>query len=89
MKTIHKFVIPTEGGRISMPIRALIAHVHEQNGDICLWALIDGWETRVEDRNFAVFGTGHPIPEDKPLRYIGTAHLYDGETVSHVFEVRP
>jgi hypothetical protein len=86
MRTIWKFPLPVETVvRISMPAGASVLSVHERNGDLCLWALIDPDATR-EMREFRVHGTGHPVPEDRPLRFIGTAHLMGGALVFHVFE---
>lgn len=83
-RTVWKFELQP---RITllMPAGAQALHVHEQNGGVCLWALVDP-EAPKEARTFLTFGTGHEgVPED--ARYVGSAHLSGGVLVFHVFEV--
>lgn len=67
-----------------MPIGAEIIHVHEQHGDICLWAIVDP-AADTETRRFLIYGTGWEMP-DAPGTYIGTGHMAGGDYVFHVFE---
>lgn len=84
MKTIWKFELPS-GGITKMPANAEVLCVQSQNGNPCLWALVNSDEPMVEMRYFKVYGTGHSIPEN-PGKYIGTFQLQSGAFVFHVFE---
>lgn len=84
MKTIWKFTLQPQC-ELEMPKGAQILSVREQGEDICLWALVDPAAEKVT-RKFCGFGTGHDVP-DGDMRFVGTAHLYGGSMVFHVFEV--
>ena len=71
--------------------------VKEQNGNICLWAIVDP-SAPMAKRKFAIYGTGHPMPDDlSDHAYLGTVQTYivEGncggknttEFVWHVFEI--
>jgi hypothetical protein len=84
-RTIWKFTLaPGNAAGVSMPIGANILHVHEQHGDICLWAEVDS-KAPYELRRIAIYGTGHEMPAD-PGAYIGSVHLANGRLVFHVYE---
>jgi len=83
MKTIWKFEMPPSW-EISMPAGAEFLSIGEQHNKVCLWMLVDP-EATDEIRRFAVFGTGHPVP-DIPLRFLGSVQLFDGDLVFHAFE---
>lgn len=89
MNRIFKFPLEaTQEQHIMMPTDARILSVHDQDGRICLWVLVDDKLPNDENRCFVIFGTGHPI--NRPLNnlaFIGTAHLSDGALVFHVFEL--
>lgn len=70
---------------VGIPEGAEILSVHEQEGNICMWVLLDPTAEK-ERRSFQVFGTGHVVP-DIPMKFIGTVHMYRGELVWHVFEL--
>ena len=70
--------------RFDMPKSAKIVSVHEQNGRVCLWALVDP-KASLETRYFILCGTGQKI-DIGPVTYLGTAHLMGGNLVLHVFE---
>lgn len=84
-KSIYKFQIGPVA-EISLPLGALIVHVHEQNRAVCIWVLAD-WRNTVmrELRTFCLIGTGHEIPANRC--YHGTAHFPRDGLVLHVFEV--
>ena len=89
MKTIYKYELIPSGNTIivSMPKDSKLLHIHEQRGDMFIWAMVDT-DNEVEDRQFKIFGTGHEIPkDDEHLLYIGTVHLNHLELVFHVFEI--
>ena len=84
MKTIWKFVVEPACS-IDMPAGAQVLSVREQGGAICLWALVDP-AAPLEARRFIWVGTGHRMPDEAPLTYLGTGHLDQGALVFHVFE---
>lgn len=83
MKTIWKWILPIDG-MISAPIGAKVLDVQSQDGEPCLWLLVDPSGCKV-DRKFTTYGTGHQVPDD-PGEYVGTYQLLDGALVFHVFE---
>ena len=89
--TIWKYVLKPICA-LEMPKGAQILSVHAQassvHEDICMWALVDPTQTK-EIREFAVFGTGHPVPPGANMKFLGTAMLNEGRLVFHVFEVLP
>lgn len=84
-KTIWKYDV-SQGGIFHIPIGAKILSVQAQQCDVCLWMLVDP-DSKLEQRHFQIYGTGHPIPEIDDLEYIGTAVLNGLPLVWHVFEV--
>ena len=84
MRSVYKYVIPKVECVVSVPMirDAQVIHVHEQNGDICLWALVELSRTAFEHRVFYIRGSGHSVEDD--LVYLGTAHI--GPYIWHVFE---
>lgn len=91
MKRIWKFQIKTLSDEVtlSVPGTPQWLSVGEQDGTLCLWALI---EDRDERRTIVlrIVGTGHPIEDAHTLQYIGMTQVrYAGGTgVWHVFEKR-
>lgn len=98
MSTIRKFVLTPDNAQpysdhavftVKMPRGASVLHVHEQAGEICLWAMCEP-EAKPVARRFVVFPTGgsvlFPIGDAAgEVEYLGTAHA--GALVWHVFEV--
>lgn len=82
MKTIYKYAIGVNG-RVVAPRGAKFLTVHEQNGEICVWAEVDTDEPSVE-HNFFYVGTGFPV-DDTPNKYLGTAFFGNASVVIHVF----
>jgi len=74
---------------LKLPTGAKILTVQAQDGNPCLWALVD--ETlpkfRFEIHAIAIYGTGTPIP-DEPGDYIATFQIMGGELVFHAFEYK-
>lgn len=87
MNAIWKYTLDKLDKRLDIPASAKILAVHEQRGEICLWATVDPGMDR-ESRRFLVIGTGHDMPEGQ-LDFVGTVGLNDWALVFHVFEVRP
>ncbi|WCD44192.1 hypothetical protein Lumi_053 [Xylophilus phage Lumi] len=86
MKTIHKFNLDPVGSLTTMalPLGAKLRHVHMQHDMVCLWFEVDT-NKPIKTRDFTMFGTGHPMPDNVPLEYCGTVHM--GSFVFHVYEV--
>jgi hypothetical protein len=86
MKTIFKYPLSPDGSLpIQMPIGAELLCAREQGDVICVWALVDTDAASQRARTFRTFRTGHEIPDDPHLRYVGTA-LLPGGIAFHVFE---
>lgn len=83
MKTVWKIRLYMAPGRtvVVVPKGFVPLHADTQNGDICVWGLVDPDEREVEG-SFDTFGTGHMIPSPTG-NYVGT--VMDGEYVWHVF----
>ncbi len=86
---IWKFPLVMEGcNTVQMPVAAGVMSVHVQrpnpdlDGTICLWAICDP-KAPLEDRHFAVVGTGRTMPPDLK-KFIGTVPI--GPVAWHVFE---
>lgn len=86
MKTIWKYTLQPIS-TFEMPIGAKPLSVGVQFEEVmCMWVMVDptGPLVTYEERTFVVFGTGHPIPDNLDLNFIGTV-MSDG-LVFHVFE---
>jgi len=82
--TIHKFIVYVEDRPVvNMDPTARIVEVRPGPlSTLNVWAIVDT-DHPLEPRQFAIHGTGHPIPPGE--RYVGTA---PGPTfVWHLFEV--
>lgn len=88
MKTIWKFALETTDVQtIRMPKNADIFKTAQVQFDrICVWAAVDP-EATMEDREFHIMGTGHPMGDLSPANstLLGTVQLADGALVFHVF----
>jgi hypothetical protein len=73
---------------LAMPPGALFLDIQVQNGVPCLWALVDETKQDYEDRSIAIYGTGHPLPEELG-KYIASFQMMFGGLVFHAFEVDP
>lgn len=86
MKTIYKYELRMDDtASIKMPEGAKILCVKTQNGNPCIWALVDT-EVQGEYRSFVIFGTGHDVENEG--EYIGTFLIDSDSLVFHVFEVQ-
>jgi hypothetical protein len=84
--TIWKYILHiADEITIGMPEGAVVLSVQDQQGIACLWVKVDPTKPKV-NRDFAIFGTGHPINRDR-LHFIGTIQQHEGALVWHVFEV--
>lgn len=87
MKAIWKFQLRNAYPRVAMPQGAEILSAHEQNGEICLWAMVNP-DAPFVDRNFVILGTGEESSSEfaAQLKFIGTTLINSGRFVFHVFE---
>jgi len=84
MKRVFKYELSQSTKTLEIPGGARIVNVNGQNGVVCLWAIVDS-ENSLEKRTFQIYGTGHPIEDDRAEAYVGTAHV--APFVWHVFEL--
>ena len=85
-RTISKFQFePNDRIEFTMPIGAEILTVQMQNGQPCVWALVNP-QVKTEKRILRIVGTGHTII-DKLGKYIGTFQLMEGQLIFHLFEL--
>lgn len=84
MSEVWKFQPNPLADILFMPRGAKPLHVHEQDGTICLWALVDSTAPYARHR-VVVICTGQPVLLTD--EYVGSAHLFDehGNLVFHVF----
>ena len=74
--------------KTKMPMGAEVLHVAEQNGELCVWALVNP-ENTLQEQLFRIFGTGHRIPDDEYfLKHVGTVLMENGKLVWHVFQYK-
>jgi len=81
---IYKYyLVITDTQSLNLPEDAQILSVAEQNGELCLWALVipDNPKTY---RTFEILGTGNPIPKTLRRKFIGTVPMES--FMWHVFE---
>ena len=80
MKTIYKYNLSQP---VHMPWGSTVVKVGIQNGQCCIWALVDT-NAPVEERRFVVVGTGSEI--DDNMVYVGT--MFEEPFVWHVVELK-
>ena len=86
MKTTWKFELTPGICEKKIPVGAKILHLNEQNGNVCIWALINPYADK-EYRKFLTVGTGVEIPVECENNYIGTSHTFNGKNVTHTYEM--
>lgn len=87
MKAIHKWVLEVKDWQIiAIDGGATILSVQEQNGHICLWAIVDPSAPKA-DVGVRVIGTGELIQPHllEVIKHVGTVQLVNGAMVFHVF----
>lgn len=86
MKTIYKYPLPIGGAyTLQLPVGAQVLDVQDQHGAVQMWALVEMNAVGAENRTFAIYGTGHAIPEGVPMLHIST--FQQGPFVWHAFEL--
>jgi hypothetical protein len=87
-KQIWKYRLEVTGWQsITMPKGSEILTVQVQDGEPCLWALVDP-DAGTEERFIEMVGTGRQIPTDSGSigRYVSTFQMHGGSLVLHAFE---
>lgn len=85
--TIWKYLLDIADIQIiNLPGHSKPLSVQVQNGELCLWALVEEtmplrWSWRVR-----IVGTGHPFPDYLTCQFLGTVQM--GPLVWHVFVER-
>lgn len=86
MMTIWKSLLkPTDIQSIEVPIGAELLFAREQFEHIAIWYRCDSLAKK-ERRDIIIVGTGHIAPSMQEGRYLGSAALFKGELIFHVFE---
>ena len=86
MKTVWKFKVTDTHSIISIPKDAEILEAKLQGEDICIWAIVNDENEKV-NRRVNVIGTGWEVVGDFG-KYISTVQIPSsmGELVFHVFD---
>ena len=83
MKSIWKFPVEvTDEQFVEMPVGAQPLSVQVQDGQACIWALVDT-KAKKEERLVQIFGTGHPVANEGT--FIATFQMRGGALVFHAF----
>jgi len=86
-QTIYKFNLMVDDYQIiNLPIGSKILCVQTQDESPYIWALVKPNEIILSEHHIRTFGTGHDVPDNERLNYIGTYQLKNGALVFHVFE---
>lgn len=101
MPRMYKWVLePKDAQTITVPFGTKMMSVAEQHGAPCIWGLVPtrtaALQTAqkladtadVETKTILMYGTGHEIPDDPRLSFIGTVLLEGGSLVVHIYEVK-
>lgn len=85
MKTIYKYPLQiTDEQTVTGKIDYMLT-VKEQNGGLCLWAVVDDTLTE-RSISIRIVGTGHPFPDSNDCIHIETVVMPYGAFVWHIFE---
>jgi hypothetical protein len=80
MRKIYKYTLDQP---VRMPYGSTVVKVGIQNGQYCIWAIVDPFTSPVEHRRFVVVGTGHEL--DDNMVYVGT--VFEDPFVWHIMEL--
>lgn len=86
MMVIWKFeLLITDMQEVAMPVGAELLSVANQNGNLCLWAMVNPSKVN-QHRYIEIIGTGNPVYVDMGIdrKFIGTVVI--NQFVWHVFE---
>lgn len=84
---IWKYTLGPGHNKIDMPKGGRVLSVQVQHGEPRIWVMVDP-AAPIENREFSVYGTDHPIPDDQGYlkEFIGTIQMMEGNLIFHVFE---
>jgi hypothetical protein len=86
--TIWKFEIPNSPcPYVTMPRGAQVLSVNQQNGRICVWALVNS-KQESELAEFRIYATGENVEMTGACDFVGTVMMPSG-LVWHVFRDKP
>jgi hypothetical protein len=86
MVKIYKYPVPVKDEfTVPLPVGAKVLSVQMQRRQPTIWALVET-EAALQERRFAVRGTGHDAEGLQFEKYIGTWQMHDGDLVFHLFE---
>lgn len=86
-RTIWKYSILPNMNTINVPSGAKPLSVAFQGQELMVWLLVDPDASKV-DRTFAIYGTGHIIPEGREIGvFLGTTVHPTFGYVIHVFDL--
>ncbi len=84
--TIWKRVLEhTDKQTVVLPRYSEILFAREQYDQICIWFKCDPEIKDTQEKTIYIVGTGYTLPE-KARRHLGSASLFQGELIFHVFE---
>ena len=89
MLTVFKYQLPLgDYFKLALPKGARVLTADMQNGQPCLWALINP-DNKTEKRLFRFVGTGQMIEDSlKRLEFVATFQMEGGSLTLHIFEVK-
>lgn len=86
MRAVYKYPLEVvDEQHVKMPMGAQLLSVQDQNGNLCLWALVDTACALVQ-RKIRIVGTGNPVVTPGPGCFISTVQQRNGALVWHVFD---
>ncbi len=87
MRVVHKFELAIGTTTLHLPPGSKCLYVGNQNETICAWIELDPNDQAIEQCDFRVFGTGHPIDDivGMDITHVGSVLLYGGTGVFHVY----
>ena len=87
MTTIYKYSVIVKGSEmLDFPKGSILLSVHNQNGALVIYALVDTSETELEAYIINTVETGQQIPEGFIIgHFLGTVMFDSGKYVTHVF----
>ncbi len=94
MQSIYKYPLEIVGKQqIYLPAGAEVLSVDNQNGTLCLWALVSPEKDRTP-YDITIIGTGKELSDEavaglRAQNFYGTASMAGGQLIWHVFGTAP
>jgi len=85
-RAIYKFMLKIQDEQqVELPAYSEVLKVNEQNGNMCLWAIVDVNEKTIVPLKINIYGTGSTIGEQMfKHNYLDSVLMNDG-LVWHIF----